>query len=748
MADVGEVRARFVADTKSFEKKIKRLVGAIGGLYAVKKIGDAFAAQVKNFAAFEKGLAEVSTLSNFTAKQMRLMADETLKFSVRFNQTTKALNKARYDIVSAGFAKMSQQTKLLAVASKMAVAGVSDVSTTTDLLTTVLNSYRIPATKAMKVSDTLFSVVKEGKTTITEMAASWGTMLPSAKAAGMSLEDLGGAFAVLTAAGIDSQNASTYLRGAIDKLINPTKEAAEYMETFGFSARDSSGNLRSIVDIAEELKVLGPDAIRAMIPDVRAQMAMLSLANNADMLRQKVESIKGGAGRTEEAFTKMAGTLDFQLGQLGKRWDAFWIKLFQGKAGEALAGGFASINEYIDKNSKLIEQVVEVLGNWLAKAIKDGFLPLLDGFMKAILGINMAFQEWSKSSNATAAALKDIVAWMKELTNIGWEKFKKWSLPSPGALGAQAFQSMVTGHQAGGFVPGSGSGDIVPAMLEPGELIIPKSDAPEMAAIWKNVRGYQAGGVVGASTQHGYRPPSLPGAGEELSFLGKMLGAGYLAPEEMAAGTIAIGDGEYISAVDNMIAKGTEFIDFQSQMAASINQEFGAVIGGTYDQLAMAFGNLVKGHKVGSKAIAQALRTLVAQSILAVGKEAAVKAIFSLAEGIFAAARGDPRAGAFFAAAAKYAAVATVAAAAGGAMAAGGGGGGEAGGGYGGGYGGPAEGEEAGAATGGMVVNITVHGNVVDTQAFVEEHVVPVLSEAVGRGVAASSEYNITGERD
>lgn len=60
-------------------------------------------------------------------------------------------------------------------------------------------------------------------------------------------------------------------------------------------------------------------------------------------------------------------------------------------------------------------------------------------------------------------------------------------------------------YQTGGFVPGSGNGDIVPAMLEPGEFIVPRW---MMAIPWirqlllKTWRGYAAGGPVatGVST--------------------------------------------------------------------------------------------------------------------------------------------------------------------------------------------------------------------------------------------------------
>ncbi len=41
-----------------------------------------------------------------------------------------------------------------------------------------------------------------------------------------------------------------------------------------------------------------------------------------------------------------------------------------------------------------------------------------------------------------------------------------------------------------------------------------------------------------------------------------------------------------------------------------------------------------------------------------------------------------------------------------------------------------------------------VEGNVVDSQAFVEDIIAPTLADAVGRGVANSARYNLTAVQD
>ena len=70
----------------------------------------------------------------------------------------------------------------------------------------------------------------------------------------------------------------------------------------------------------------------------------------------------------------------------------------------------------------------------------------------------------------------------------------------PGALGGQ----QPRGRQTGGFVSGIGSGDIIPAMLEPGEFVIPRNVVDKLGVNFFNnlihvekTEGYKFGGIVG-----------------------------------------------------------------------------------------------------------------------------------------------------------------------------------------------------------------------------------------------------------
>lgn len=70
---------------------------------------------------------------------------------------------------------------------------------------------------------------------------------------------------------------------------------------------------------------------------------------------------------------------------------------------------------------------------------------------------------------------------------------------------SQVTTNAIAAMQTGGPVPGVGSGDIVPAMLEPGEFVVPKWMmripwlSSLIAGVWSGARGYQEGGAVGAA---------------------------------------------------------------------------------------------------------------------------------------------------------------------------------------------------------------------------------------------------------
>jgi hypothetical protein len=83
--------------------------------------------------------------------------------------------------------------------------------------------------------------------------------------------------------------------------------------------------------------------------------------------------------------------------------------------------------------------------------------------------------------------------------------------------------SAYTHLQTGGMVPGSGSGDIIPAMLEPGEAIIPRYLVPLISPILAAHRVPGFGGMPQSSSSH-FAAGGVAGGGPLSGSIGKDIG--------------------------------------------------------------------------------------------------------------------------------------------------------------------------------------------------------------------------------
>jgi hypothetical protein len=105
---------------------------------------------------------------------------------------------------------------------------------------------------------------------------------------------------------------------------------------------------------------------------------------------------------------------------------------------------------------------------------------------------------WNSFYGAIANAINTMTGWFSRF--FGW--VKQGAHDAFGWMGSVgSFISHPFGLQSGGMIPGYGGGDRVPALLEAGELVLPKEAAshPMAAALASayGVPGFQLGGIVG-----------------------------------------------------------------------------------------------------------------------------------------------------------------------------------------------------------------------------------------------------------
>lgn len=171
---------------------------AAGVTASVKAITDALMGCTQESTKFKTAMAKVGTIADETQEPLGDMRNEILALSGETGKSVEELAEAAYQAISASVATESA-VNFTSKANKLAVGGFSDTTTAVDILTTAINAYGMSADDAAKISDVLITTQNLGKTSVAQLGASMGMVIPLAAAYNMDLEDLSASYALLTA---------------------------------------------------------------------------------------------------------------------------------------------------------------------------------------------------------------------------------------------------------------------------------------------------------------------------------------------------------------------------------------------------------------------------------------------------------------------------------------------------------------------------------------------------------------------
>ena len=288
--------------------KIKLLAGAAiaaATIFAKRSVG--------SFLSFDRALSEVSTLIEGTETEIRFLDNSAKELAATFGGTATQQVEAFYQAISAGAGSVEEANKLLQTANTLAVAGVTDITTSVDLLTTTINAYGRGNLTAAKASDILFTGVRAGKTTVDEMNVAMGRLLASTVPVGIGLEETTAALATLTASGIKTAEASTAIVAAISNIAQPSEQASAVAKQLGLDFSATALETLGLAGFLEELRLKtggSSVALRELFGSVRGFGAIFTLLNNeGKKFNETLGQIEVASGATNLAFAKVSETL-------------------------------------------------------------------------------------------------------------------------------------------------------------------------------------------------------------------------------------------------------------------------------------------------------------------------------------------------------------------------------------------------------------------------------------------------------
>jgi TP901 family phage tail tape measure protein len=391
---------------------------------------------------FEKGVAELATL--MPTKTLGGVKEEfngmLLDISKTFGKGSEDVVKSAYQAISAGVpASKEALGDFMAVASQASVAGVTSLETAVDGITSVMNAFKTEGQSATAVSDKMFTAVRLGKTTFSELSQAMFQVAPTASGLGIKFGEVTSAIASVTAKGVPTKIVTTQMRAMLVELSkSSTKVSQVFKRISGKSFPEfikGGGSMEQALNMIREKADKAGVQLADIFSSVEAgAIAMNLTGENASDYASALRETEKASGASKTAFDKMAdsASFDYDKSISGLKATSITIgeQLLPMVSGvtRKLAGFMGMISNFIKENPNLSHAIIvttAVLGvlltglgtfGFIAGSIVSGFTALSAGFvaLAGALGFStVSFSAFTASVWAsTVAILANPITWI------------------------------------------------------------------------------------------------------------------------------------------------------------------------------------------------------------------------------------------------------------------------------------------------------------------------------------------------
>jgi TP901 family phage tail tape measure protein len=458
------------------------------------------------------------------------------------------------EAAAAGFQGLDLQRQTTQ-ATRLSILGQVESQKALETTISLQNAFGMSSEKLAESIDFLNAVENQTVVSLDDITTAIPKVAPVIQQLGGDVKDLTFFMAAMKEGGINASEGANALKSGLAALINPTKKAADMLASYGINAtaivESNKGDLKAtVIGFAEALNRLDPLARARAIEQMfgKFQFARLStlFANVAkdgnqaarvlDLANSSVEQLSALSeqelGMTADSamnkFKKSVEDLKFALVPVGEAFLQALTPIIEFVGG--ILEKFANLSDGTKKLITLLTVGIGAIGpvllmtfgllaNGVANIIKL-FLTLRGGYQRltgqtSILGeqtqymtmeqldaaaaahsLNQTHATLTQTFTAERAAINQLISAYNSAAGAA----RNFSMNNPGMMlpgrGVRKFAKGIVS------VPGSGNKDTVPAMLTPGEAVVPAEMAKKYAPlingmIADNIPGFKKGLPLG-----------------------------------------------------------------------------------------------------------------------------------------------------------------------------------------------------------------------------------------------------------
>lgn len=400
------------------------LVDVAAGIFALGKAGSA---PISLSADFQTSMNQVSAVSGAVGNDLEALRQQALELGRTTQFTTSQAADAMGFLAMAGF-DADQILGAMPGTLQLAASAQMDMARAADVVTNILTGYNKEVSELPHVNDVLVKTFTSANTDLVKLAEAMKYAGPVASAAGVEFEEAAASLALMGNAGIQGSMAGTSLRGAISRILAPTKKVRDIMKEAGLSFSDAGGKLLPLADIIEQLEPHADDA--GMFMELFGQRAGPALAalvsQGADAVRELQDELKDSTGTAARIAAIQMQGFNGQMKELESASEGALIAI-----GDALIPSLGAMTDKITEVILAVTPMLEAYPELTAAVL--GTTAAFVGFRVAVAGVkylgllgkggalamlSIGFNTVGKSAIGATNAFRNMVAYQSALASM------------------------------------------------------------------------------------------------------------------------------------------------------------------------------------------------------------------------------------------------------------------------------------------------------------------------------------------
>lgn len=280
-----------------------------------------------------------------------------------------------------------------------------------------------------RLADVLSGVAMRANTDVRMLGEAAKYAAPLARNFGMDIETMSSAIGVMADSGVKGSMAGTAMRGTLQRLADPPKEAAEALEQLGVETMemvDGERRLRPFVDIMQDINEATADmgsgdraALLGQISGVYASAGFQAMLANLPKLIEMTEQLQSAQGEAARTSERMLDNLGGDWTKLTSASAAVWqdigetIEPTLRRIVQHLTTAVREVHNFVGENPELVKALglaaagfaaLVTAGGGVAATLGAVMLPLVMArYGMQMLGLRVARSATAMQAGAAAA---------------------------------------------------------------------------------------------------------------------------------------------------------------------------------------------------------------------------------------------------------------------------------------------------------------------------------------------------------